>query len=124
MTTLGLALTKRGLLVAGGDGVLAARAACSPAAIAAVLERLADEHHQLVITDESLRSQPALGGATAFGVTVWIAPAELVAAIAVVSELRAPRRIATILARMPLVPRLAVELRRASPSANRQVSLF
>lgn len=55
---------------------------------------------------------------------MWIAPAELVAAIAVVSELRAPRRIAAILARMPLVPRLALELRRASPSANRQVSLF
>jgi len=80
----------------------------------------------LVIDNRILATDPIADIARRAGVTVWVAPLPLVAALRHAAGLirGSPRLSATLLARLPAIPWLRSHLRRLEPGDSRQIMLL
>jgi len=130
MTCCGICLTARhlvGVIVGPGtarhEGPAFTLRRSSTAARLDLIALLAvTDRPALVIEDATLRDDTIARLARTSGVSVWVAPAGLLHAIAQVAGLRAisPRRNAAVLARLPYTAATRSQLTRLSPLDPRQ----
>jgi hypothetical protein len=79
----------------------------------------------LALPEPLARGDPLAARALAEGMAVWIVPAALVDTLCRAALLRAPRRIAEALGRLPAIPSVRGQLRRLVPAFDhRQLKLL
>lgn len=79
----------------------------------------------LVLPEPLARGDPLAARALAEGMAVWIVPTALVDTLCRAALLRAPRRIAEALGRLPAIPSVRGQLRRLAPAFDhRQLKLL
>jgi hypothetical protein len=93
---------------------------------AGLVAYLAAARLDLVLPAPALQADPLVGMATGDGVTVWLAPGALVEAIRRAAGIVTPAASAALLARLPAVPGLRVQLWRPVPVSadDRQLRLL
>lgn len=127
--TCGLVLAPRRLVAVllgpGGEARRAIRAALTDEARYGLVDYLTASDAQIVAAEALVRSDPVARHALRTGLTVWIAPDALVTAIARAAAITDPARVAAMLARLPSIPLLRLQLRRLATTAEpRQVPLL
>lgn len=125
----GLVLAPRRLVAVvlgpGGEARRAIRAALTDDARYGLVEYLGNTGAEVVLSDALARADPVAQGVVAAHLVAWTVPDALVAAISRAAAIADPSRTAAMLARLPRVPLLRLQLRRLSAGAEpRQVPLL
>jgi hypothetical protein len=125
----GLVLAPRRLVAVvlgpGGEARRAIRAALTDDARHGLVEYLAAAGPEIVVAEALVRADPVARHALCACLVVWAAPDALVAAVARAAAITDPARLAAMLARLPRVPLLRIQLRRLSAAVEpRQVPLL
>lgn len=129
MTACGLWLARRRLVAVlvgpGGEARRAIRAALTDDARFGLLEYLAANGCELVVTEALSRADLLPAQAARRGLVVWIVEDGFAGAILRAAAIRDPARAAALLARLPRIAALRVQLRRLVPaSAGAQLALL
>jgi hypothetical protein len=110
---------------AGGEARRLVRAALTDDARYGLVEYLSATGAEIVVTDALARADPVVRRAARASLVVWVAPDALMAAITRAAAISAPARVAAVLARLPAVPLLRVQLHRLCIATGpRQVRLL
>lgn len=120
--TAGIVLARRRLVAAilhpGDRQHRVLRAVLTDDARAGLAHYLAAAGAEIVVPEALAQGDPFASVARAAGLRIWIAPDALVAGIARATAITDPARLAAVMARLPGIPLLRAQLRRAPSGAT------